>query len=132
MSDMMKTYRKPDGYTIQATPKAFQLFYKKQGFVPVEDEENTGSGELPVKAEADRQEEQDENSSAEVSEESTSAETPEANDREPEAETPEANDREPEAETPEANDKEPKEAKPSTKRKKEEKKADSASEQPAG
>ena len=120
MSDMMKTYRKPDGYTIQATPKAFQLFYKKQGFVPVEDEENTGSGELPVKAEADRQEEQDENSSAEVSEESTSAETPEANDREPEAETPEAND------------KEPKEAKPSTKRKKEEKKADSASEQPAG
>lgn len=34
----LKTYRRPDGYTIKATPKAYNLFYKKQGFVEVKEE----------------------------------------------------------------------------------------------
>ena len=35
----LKTYRRPDGYTIKATPKAYNLFYKKQGFVEVKESE---------------------------------------------------------------------------------------------
>lgn len=127
MSDVMKTYRKPDGYTIQATPKAFQLFYKKQGFVPVEDKENTGSGELPVKAEADRQEEPkgntEENISAEALEENISAEALEENTS---------------VEPPEEKSGGSEEVKPSTNRRRTakrdsaEKDTDSVSEQPAG
>lgn len=118
MNNMMKTYRKPDGYTIQATPKAFQLFYKKLGFVPVEDEENTGSGELPVKAEADRQEEPkgntEENISAEALEENTSVEPPEEKSGESEEVKPSTNRRR------------------TAKRNSAEKDTDSVSEQPAG
>ncbi len=35
----LKTYRRPDGYTIKATPKAYNLFYKKQGFQEVNENE---------------------------------------------------------------------------------------------
>ena len=35
----LKTYRRSDGYTIKATPKAYNLFYKKQGFVEVKESE---------------------------------------------------------------------------------------------
>lgn len=35
----LKTYRKPDGYTIKATPKAYNLFYEKQGFKEVTEAE---------------------------------------------------------------------------------------------
>lgn len=35
----LKTYRRPDGYTIKATPKAYNLLYKKQGFVEVKESE---------------------------------------------------------------------------------------------
>lgn len=37
MADILKKYRNKSGYTIRATEKAYNLFYKKQGFVPVED-----------------------------------------------------------------------------------------------
>lgn len=40
MNSKLKTYRNPkDGYTIKATEKAYNLFYKKQGFVEVKKEE---------------------------------------------------------------------------------------------
>lgn len=32
----MNTYQNSNGYKIQATEKAYNLFYKKQGFIPVE------------------------------------------------------------------------------------------------
>lgn len=38
----LKRYRRPDGYTIKATPKAYNLFYKKQGFVEVKEGEQVG------------------------------------------------------------------------------------------
>lgn len=46
----LRTYRKPDGYTIKATPKAYNLFYKKQGFKEVtEAEPEKDLSELGVK-----------------------------------------------------------------------------------
>lgn len=37
MAENLKKYKNKSGYTIQATEKAYNLFYKKQGFAPVED-----------------------------------------------------------------------------------------------
>lgn len=37
MADVLNKYRNRSGYTIKATLKAYNLFYKKQGFVPVEE-----------------------------------------------------------------------------------------------
>lgn len=46
----LKKYRRPDGYTIKATPKAYNLFYKKQGFKEVtEAEPEKDLSELGVK-----------------------------------------------------------------------------------
>lgn len=46
----LKTYKRPDGYTIKATPKAYNLFYKKQGFKEVtEAEQEKDLSELGVK-----------------------------------------------------------------------------------
>lgn len=46
----VKTYVKPDGYTIKATPKAYNLFYKKQGFKEMtENNQEKDISELGVK-----------------------------------------------------------------------------------
>lgn len=59
----LKTYRRKDGYTIKATEKAYNLFYKKQGFVEVK--ESKVDKKKIVSAEADTE------TPAEVSEEDT-------------------------------------------------------------
>ena len=44
--DNLKTYRNKSGYIIKATEKAYNLFYKKQGFIPVENPVSNTSDEL--------------------------------------------------------------------------------------
>lgn len=39
---MVKEYIRPDGYKIKTSEKAYNLLYKKNGFVPVEDVVPTG------------------------------------------------------------------------------------------
>lgn len=43
----LNTYRNKDGYVIKATRKAYNLFYKKQGFVPVTEQNADESKALP-------------------------------------------------------------------------------------
>ncbi|MCM1104929.1 MAG: hypothetical protein NC409_12585 [Clostridium sp.] len=71
----MKTYVRPeDGYRIKVTEKAYNLFYRKQGFLPDEGVPEQG-GEPAPKAEPDGTEEQGGEPGAESDAEETPAQS---------------------------------------------------------